>query len=104
MSELLFTDNELEPSPDCPRMEKVRRLCTRATLRALRDLVKSPLWPLIIGATEEAGHENPSRFAHPIASEVLLGTKPSDWDTLTRTDVRQKILEESFSELSYLQN
>lgn len=104
MSKHLFHEDELESSPDCPRMEHVRRLCSRATLRALADLVHSPLWPIISKATEQAGYENPSRFTHPLASDVLLSTKPSEWNTLTRTDVRQKLFEESFSELSHRLN
>lgn len=104
MPEHLFTDDELRASSECPRMEKIRRLCSRATLRALGGLVKSPLWPMISKATEAAGYENPSRFAHPLASEVLLSTARSEWDTLTRTDIQQKILEESFVELSHRLN
>lgn len=104
MSKHLFKDDELKSSPECPRMEKVRRLCSRATLRALRDLVDGPLWLLISRATEKAGYENPSRFAHPLVSEVLLSTSRSEWHTLTHTDAHQKIVEESFAELSHRMN
>lgn len=104
MSEHLFSEDELKSSSECPRMEKVRRLCSRATLRALGGLVKTPLWPLISKATEVAGYENPSRFAHPLISKVMLSTSRSEWDTLTCTDARQKILEECFSKLPHRLN
>lgn len=104
MPKHLFRDDELKPSSKCPRMEKVRRLCSRATLRVLRDLVDGPLWSLISEATKNSGYENPSRFAHPLVSEILLRTPRSEWDTLTHTDARQKILRESFAALSYRLN
>ncbi len=104
MSKYLFRDDELRASSECPRMEKVRRLCSRATLRVLRTLVDGPLWSLISTATKKSEYETPSRFAHPLVSEILLSTSRSKWDTLTHSDVRQKILTESFAELPHRMN
>lgn len=104
MSKHLFRDDELKSSSECPQMEKVRRLCSRATLRVLRDLVDGPLWSLISEATKKSGYENPSRFAHPLVSEILVSTSRSEWDTLTHSDARQKILSESLAELPHRMN
>lgn len=104
MSEALFTEAEVTRSPQCPRMEHMRRLHSRATVRALTCLVQSPLWPLIKEAAESAGYKNPVHFTRPISSDLLLRTSPSEWSTLTRKEVCQRIIKEAFSEQEHRLN